>query len=354
MNKKLILAAFAALAFFGCSDDDDDCEVCSSTSSSTNTVKEGTGTVYTMARSISYVTQNDSSFIKIQEGYCDYEYGATGVEFTWYELEDDEEATYYYYEIANDSLYLTYAYCDDFDEDYMCEEGGIDVEADYSTIYYGSNSSITGEWKDLGIEIEDGEYTQYLSAYMTDLEFTEDSVYENLYASDNYPYGAISTLEDAFEVAFYVWPDLELDDDYNIVVDEDDEDWLSILDATDDSLTLTVYGDTLGFKWAYAANSAEYGYEYTLSGNGTSCENFYWAAYLDDRQENCNLEGWATRRRYNDDAFYECAQGVVSSTNEILDEDDYYDKTSDVNKLEKARVAFTKAVDTQLRLGKRK
>ena len=348
MNKKLILAAFAALAFFGCSDDDDDCEVCSSTSSSTNTVKEGSGTVYTTARSVSYITQNDSTFLKMPDSYCDYDYGATGLEFTWYESDDDEDATYYYYEVANDSLYLTYAYYSDY-------YGTIRLDADYSSIYYGENSDITGEWKDLGIEIEDGEYTQYLSAYLTDIEFTADSVYENLYASDNYPYGAINTLEDAFEVAFDVWPDLELDDDYNVVVDEDDEDWLSILDATDDSLTLTVYGDTLGFKWAYAANSAEYGYEYTLSGNGTSCENFYWHSYLSDNEANCNLEGYATRYRYNDEAFYECAQGVVSSTNEILDnEDDYYDKTSDVNKLEKARVAFTKAVDTQLRLGKRK
>lgn len=354
MNKKLLTAAFAALAFFGCSDDDDDCEVCASSTSggSTNVVKEGTGTVYTAAQTVSYVTQNDSTFLKINDAYCDYDYGATGLEFTWYEDDWAEDGTYYLYSIANDSLYLTYAYYDCQDED--CETGVIEVDADYSTLYYGENTSIEGYWKDLGIEIEEGEYTQYLSAYLTDVEFTADSVYTHLYASDNYPYGAISMIEDALEVAFDVWPDVELDDDYNVVVDGD-EDWFSVFDVSDDSLTMTIYGDTVGLKWAYAANSAEYGYEYTLTGNGTSCNNFYWHAYISDRAENCNLEGYATRYRYNDTEFADCAQNVLSSTNELLGyDDDYYDKTADVNKLEKARVAFTKAVDSQLRAAKRK
>lgn len=357
MNKKLLTAAFAALAFFGCSDDDD-CEVCTSTSTSggsTNVVKEGTGTVYTAAQAVSYLTQNDSTFLKMNEAYCEYDYGATGLEFTWYEIEDDEEATYYLYNIANDSLYLVYAYCDDYDDDYKCLDGGIAVEADYATLYYGENTSIEGYWKDLGLEIEEGEYTQYLSAYLADVEFTADSVYTHLYASDDYPYGAINMIEEALEYAFDVWPDLELDDDYNLVVDESDENWLSIFDVGSDTLTMVIYGDTVGFTWAYAANSAEYGYEYTLTGNGTSCNNFYWYSPIDDRAENCNLEGYATRKRYNDDEFYDCAQNVLSSTNELLsDDDDYYDKTSDVDKVEKARVAFNKAVDAQLRAAKRK
>lgn len=301
----------ALAAFVACSDDDDSSSSNSHSNSGLNSSVSSTRSddYYVYAEPLSYVAQDDETFVVVSEDRCDVELDEEEGSFTL-EYEWDSYDEVYQYWVANDSLYLVGGY----------ESGGEYKSEGYGDVYYGENDSLYGYWMDLFLSYNQGKvYEDDVTEeeFYEDEEFTADSVYHFFYANEAY---VDSEHEILWYALYLIWGfDSQVEEyegsklETSYGKDDDDISGLSFADVGDNSVTAIYDGDTLAIDSLFpVASSSGTGFKFVVTSGGATCDFAVYGAVITEKAS-CNATGFDAALTSNEDEFTACIQEILAS-----------------------------------------